>query len=111
MVSKSYHDKVHRAQEKIIEKGDWVIVKKIKKNVKVQKGESVYSEPYIVKEVSGGSVLIQDKGWWNKSDVIKLKPGKHEHITKGKECLSEDGEGLVWEEPRVQLLEMGNPVV
>ena len=68
--NKCYYDRVHRVKSQEMKKGDWVV---LQKSVKPQKGLSRYTQPLKVLDVTGSSVLVKGKGWWNKSAVIVLR--------------------------------------
>lgn len=88
--SKLYHDKIHRAINKELERGDWVIVKK---QVTVQKGESKYTYP--VEVATPSSVLLHQFGWRSKSDVVKLKPGQRELLDESNEEYEFSADGFL----------------
>lgn len=49
--------------------GDWVLIKNPKK---VMKGVSRFSSPAQVTQVSRGSALLANRGWWNKPNLVLL---------------------------------------
>lgn len=49
---------------------------RITKPVLQRKGTSTFSAPVQVGKVTGSAVLLHNRGWWNKSSVVVLKPGQ-----------------------------------
>lgn len=70
---KSDHDLSHSTRSKKVEVGDWVRVIKPSLNCK---GSSIFTLPFKVERVSESADLLKDKGWWNKSSIVVLKPGQ-----------------------------------
>ncbi|KAJ1155917.1 hypothetical protein NDU88_008642 [Pleurodeles waltl] len=67
--SKDYFDRVKSVKDLEVKPGDWVLVKK---PMRINKGDSKFSQPVMVEKVSRRAVCLQSKGWWNKNAVVKI---------------------------------------
>ncbi|KAJ1206714.1 hypothetical protein NDU88_002115 [Pleurodeles waltl] len=77
--SKDYFDRVKSVKDLEVEPGDWALVKK---PMKINKGDSKFSQPVKVEKISRRAVCLQGKGWWNKNAVVKITSEQADIIKK-----------------------------
>ncbi|KAJ1127119.1 hypothetical protein NDU88_005523 [Pleurodeles waltl] len=77
--SKDYFDRVKSVKDLEVKPGDWELVKK---PMRINKGDSKFSQPVKVEKISRRAVCLQGKGWWNKNAVVKITCDQADIIKK-----------------------------